>query len=220
MPSIARALNKWAICCIFVLSHMGKERAMLYWLTIAILRLLMLLGRIRLNVVGADCIPKSGPVILLPRHSYWADIPAVALLAAIYARRHVTFLAKKEYFKSKIIAWLFDRWGAISLRRGVADSVAVRKAAESLREGKLICVYPEGTRNPRLGELSAGWALIARHSEVTPVVIVVEIYWTARSPLRANIFCSTFSYRPDEKIRDATARVRAVLEGYECNRWD
>jgi len=195
---------------------------MLYWLVIGIMRILMLFRRIELTVYGSECIPKSGPVVLVPRHSHWQDIPAVALLTAIYTKRHVTFMAKDDYYKNKIFARLFDRWGAIKVNRGKADRTALETAKTKLQNGQLVCVFPEGKRNDKLGKLHAGWAMIARRSEMNPTVVAVNIYWTSHNPMRANIHCVPLELIPGEDDEAATERLRRVLDGFEPlrERWD
>ena len=63
--------------------------------------------------------------------------------------RKVTFLAKAEYFDSKRTAWFFRAAGQIPIRRGGgSDSERALETArtEVLGKGRLLCLYPEGTR--------------------------------------------------------------------------
>ena len=97
----------------------------------------------RIKRSGAENIPASGPVILVCNHIHMMDV------ACIYAqvRRRVFFMAKKELFQNKFLSWLFRSFGAFPVARGEADVTAIRTAMKCLKDGDLLCIFPEGTRN-------------------------------------------------------------------------
>jgi len=115
----------------------------LWWLVYPVSR-----GLLGLRVRGADHIPREGSVILAPNHrSYW-DPP----LVGVAAPREVYFLAKQELFSgtslfarafARLITWLH----AIPLRRTAGGHRALREALRLLRQGRVIVIFPEGTRN-------------------------------------------------------------------------
>src|ERR1035438_5809383 len=72
----------------------------------------------------------------------WVRIP-------LAVTRKLTFLAKAEYFDPKKTRWFFRAAGQIPIRRsgGSASERALETArSEVLRKGRLLCLYPEGTR--------------------------------------------------------------------------
>jgi 1-acyl-sn-glycerol-3-phosphate acyltransferase len=75
----------------------------------------------------------------------------------------VTFVAKAEYFDSWKTAWFFRAAGQIPMRRegGSASERALASAREVLRTGKVLGIYPEGTRSPD-GRLYRGHTGVAR----------------------------------------------------------
>jgi 1-acyl-sn-glycerol-3-phosphate acyltransferase len=93
-------------------------------------------------------------------------------------RRRVTFLAKNEYFtgrglKGRAKAAFVRGTGLIPLDRGDADAAAgaLSTGARAVSDGRLLGVYPEGTRSPD-GRLYRGKTGIARIALETGVPIV------------------------------------------------
>ena len=152
---------------------------MWYWLFKYIFMgpLLSLLGRPK--VEGLDYVPRSGPVILASNHLAVADSFYLPLVVS----RRITFLAKSEYFTGTGIKGWFQRWfytvaGQVPIDRSDADSAqaALTTAARVLGEGKLLGMYPEGTRSPdgRLYKGKTGLARVALETGV-PVIPVAMI---------------------------------------------
>jgi 1-acyl-sn-glycerol-3-phosphate acyltransferase len=120
------------------------------------------------EVVGYENIPKTGAVILAPNHVSLLDPPLVGVTCG----RKPFIMAKEELF-SGIQGWAIQRMGSFPVKRGGADRVALRRAKEILGQGKLLLIFPEGTRS-RTGELGtpeAGVAMLA-HMNKAPVVPV------------------------------------------------
>jgi len=89
--------------------------------------------------------------------------------------RRVNILAKKELFGNRLLAYLVDALGAVSVDRGNSDLAAVKTILDLLKHGEMVSIYPEGTRvrneDLSLGEFQSGVAMIALRSKV-PVVPV------------------------------------------------
>jgi 1-acyl-sn-glycerol-3-phosphate acyltransferase len=67
----------------------------------------------------------------------------------------VVGLAKAEAWDNPVLAWLFNLWGAIPVKRGEPDLAALRSCLDFLRNGGILVVAPEGTRS-RHGRLQRG----------------------------------------------------------------
>jgi 1-acyl-sn-glycerol-3-phosphate acyltransferase len=114
-----------------------------YWLCKAILTPILYLCY-RISAPGRRCVPARGAAILAANHQSFCD--SIFLPASI--RRRVTYLAKAEYFDSWRTRWFFSAVGQIPIHRG-GGSVSERAldtAREALGDGRLIALYPEGTR--------------------------------------------------------------------------
>src|SRR5690242_6407399 len=152
---------------------------MWYWLFKYIFMgpLLSLLGRPK--VEGLEHVPHSGPMILASNHLAVAD----SFYLPLVVRRRITFLAKQEYFtgsglKGRLTAWFYTVAGQVPIDRTDADSAqaALTTAARILGGGKLLGMYPEGTRSPdgRLYKGKTGLARLALETQV-PVIPVAMI---------------------------------------------
>ena len=131
---------------------------MAYWVLKGLLSpIFLLLWRIK--VEGREHVPAKGPVILAPNHTTFLD----SMFMPLVLRRRVTFVAKAEYFQSWKTAWFFRAVGQIPMRRegGNASERALAAARDVLAEGKVLGIYPEGTRSPD-GRLYRGHTGVAR----------------------------------------------------------
>lgn len=124
------------------------------------------------TIVGAHLIPKEGPVILAPSHRSSWDPPYLTLLT----ERQQFYMSKEQLFKIPIFAKFISRLGAFPVRRGEADRAALRLAMDYLKSGRIVTVFPEGTRSPEgiLRPAEKGFALIARQTGAAIVPIAVE----------------------------------------------
>ena len=152
---------------------------MWYWLFKYVFMgpLLSLLGRPK--VQGLEYVPDSGAVILASNHLAVAD----SFYLPLVVKRRITFLAKSEYFTGTGIKGWFSRWfytvaGQVPIDRTDADSAqaALSTAQRILDAGKLLGMYPEGTRSPdgRLYKGKTGLARLALETGV-PVIPVAMI---------------------------------------------
>ena len=152
---------------------------MWYWLLKYILLgpLLHLIGRPK--VEGLEHLPSSGPVILASNHLAVMD----SFFLPLVVRRRITFLAKSEYFTGAGLKGWFTRWfftaaGQVPIDRSNADTAqaALDTAERVLGQGKLLGMYPEGTRSPdgRLYKGKTGLGRLALQTGV-PVIPVAMI---------------------------------------------
>jgi len=113
----------------------------------------------RWEVRGGEHVPAEGGVLLIANHTSYADPPIVGTASP----RPVNFMAKAELFRIPLLGWLIRRTHAFPVRRGTTDREALRRAIRLLRSGRVLLVFPEGTRSPdgRLMEAEQGAAFIA-----------------------------------------------------------
>ena len=159
---------------------------MFYWLVKAVLRPVFTV-LFRPSVSGRQHIPRSGGAVLASNHLSMCD----SLFLPVMTRRRVTFLAKQEYFtgrgpKGRAKA-AFVRWtGLIPIDRDNSDAAAAALAAgaRAVRDGRLVCVYPEGTRSPdgRLYRGKTGAARIALDTGA-PIIPVAMVGTDAVQPI-------------------------------------
>jgi 1-acyl-sn-glycerol-3-phosphate acyltransferase len=115
-------------------------------------------------VEGLEHVPDEGPAILASNHLSFSD----SIFLPLVVPRHVTFLAKSEYFtgrgvKGRLTAFFFKGVGQVPIDRsgGNASQAAIDTGLRILGQGELLGIYPEGTRSPD-GRLYRGRTGVAR----------------------------------------------------------
>jgi 1-acyl-sn-glycerol-3-phosphate acyltransferase len=129
---------------------------------------------------GMENVPATGAAILASNHLSAADW----IFMPLSLKRRVTFLAKAEYFTGKGVKGFLQRVffagsGQVPIDRTNASAAedAIQTGLRILREGKLLGIYPEGTRSPDR-RLFRGKTGVARMTLETgaPVIPVAMIY--------------------------------------------
>lgn len=123
----------------------------------------------RWKVEGAENLPPAGGVLVVSNHaSYWDPVVVGCALG-----RQVHFMAKADLFKIPLLGPVIRALGAFPVQRGSGDRQAIRRALELLGEGRVVGIFPEGTRS-KTGELldpHRGAAMLALKAKV-PVLPV------------------------------------------------
>ncbi|WP_430646650.1 lysophospholipid acyltransferase family protein [Agromyces sp. GXS1127] len=137
---------------------------MFYWIMKHIVVGPLLLSIFRPWVVGLERVPEEGPVILASNHLSFID----SIFLPLVVDRPVVFLAKSEYFTGKgLKGWatrmFFQAAGQLPIDRsgGKASEASLNTGLRVLGEGRILGIYPEGTRSPD-GKLYRGRTGVAR----------------------------------------------------------
>jgi 1-acyl-sn-glycerol-3-phosphate acyltransferase len=137
----------------------------------------------------------------------------VAVLFGHLQPRPITGWAKMEAWDNAFLNWLFNLWGLIPVRRGEADTSALRKAVTALEKGYIFGIAPEGTRNisGRLKRAHPGAVLLAVRSGAPLLPIV---HWGGEDFLRnlARLKRTDFHIRVGEPICLKVEGVRMTRE--------
>ena len=135
-----------------------------------------------LQVVGAQNVPADGPVILACNHVAYLDPPALGC----GLRRPVRYMAKVELFRIPVLGLLIRALGAFPVDRSRGDVAAIKQASQMLRNGAVLGIFPEGTRNkdgtvkPQMGA-----ALLA--SLTGAPVVPAHVSGTSQAKRRAKV---------------------------------
>lgn len=126
----------------------------------------------RIEVHGREHFPKEGGVLLCSNHIDNLDPPVVGITSP----RPILFMAKEELFKVPIFGKMLANLNAFPVKRGASDRDAIRKGLKFLKEGKVLGLFPEGTRS-KTGEIGegmagAGFFALRTNAHVVPCVIV------------------------------------------------
>lgn len=123
------------------------------------------------RVIGLENVPKEGAYIACGNHVSAID----PIFVGIALPHRMYFMAKAELFKNKFMKALLHGLGVFPVKRGEADIRSIKTSLKLLSNGKILALFPEGTRN-KTGEVVAepGIAMLSIKSKV-PVVPVAII---------------------------------------------
>jgi len=136
-------------------------------------RLILMTSRVRVRVVGVDNLKKGVPYVLCINHQSHMDIPIVLVALPIQFR----FAAKKELFRIPFLGWHLRRSGHVSIDRENPRAAikSLSKAAEAIRSGAPVVIFPEGgtSRDGSIKPFKGGGFMLATRSgaEAVPVTI-------------------------------------------------
>ena len=131
----------------------------------------------RLRVEGTDRVPRAGPAIVAANHVSALDGVVLALTTSSRSKRMTRFLVAAEFFRKIRFGWALRLYRQIPLRRGQSDQGALDVAVETIRDGALAGIFPEGTVNPEpdagrsRGRKGAARIALATGAPVVPVGI-------------------------------------------------
>ncbi|MDB5898974.1 MAG: 1-acylglycerol-3-phosphate O-acyltransferase-like protein [Ramlibacter sp.] len=158
----------------------------------------------RFKVRGDDNIPVEGAAVLVCNHVSFVD--AILLMAA--SPRPIAFVMDHRIFQVPVLGWMFKLAKAIPIASQKEDpavyEAAFERAAQVLRNGDLLAIFPEGalTRDGNLQPFKGGVMKVlerARADGVEPPVIPMAL---------TNLWGSFFS-----RIEKGGAMVRPFRRG-------
>ncbi len=186
-------------------------------------------GMYRFAKRGVQRVPDSGPAVLVCNHVSFAD----AFIVAAAFRRPVRFIMDHRIYRHPLLNWIFRIGKVIPIapRRENAEltELAFARAADALRRGELVCIFPEGkiTWDGEINEFRAGVERIVAETSVPVVPLALRGLWGSFFSRRGGPAMSRFPRRFWSKIelrvgkplppREATAatlqREVAALRG-------
>ena len=121
----------------------------------------------RFDVKGFENIPKEGAVILCSNHIHFLD----SIAEVIFIKRLYYIMVKAELMQSKLGNWFFRNLACFAVDRGKGDMKAIEIAEDHLRNGDMLMIFPEGTRNgmEKGIKMKKGAAMIALQTK-TPII--------------------------------------------------
>jgi 1-acyl-sn-glycerol-3-phosphate acyltransferase len=97
---------------------------------------------LRLRARGADSLPAGGFVLAA---NHISNLDPWALGLPLFPRRYLRFMGKSELFWTPL-KQIITAGGAFPVRRGHGDTEAIETATGLIREGHVVVMFPEGTR--------------------------------------------------------------------------
>lgn len=168
----------------------------------------------RLQVQGKENIPSTGPVVLCANHISLLDPP----LVGTPLQRKVHYMAKAELFRIPVLGWLITQFGAFPVKRGGVSKESIRLALQTLKDGNMMGIFPEGSRSNAGGMGKKGAASLALKSKATVIpVAIIGSYVPFRrmriiygKPVDLNEFARDAS---SEALEKATEKIMGTIRG-------
>lgn len=137
-------------------------------------RSILVVSRIKVTVDGLSSIDPQRPYIYMPNHQSNFDIPVLLGHLTVQFR----WLAKMELFKIPIFGHAMRKAGYISIDRNNRESAfkSLERAAEKIRNGVSVLIFPEGTRSRdgRIQPFKKGGFVMAIESGVPIVPVIIS----------------------------------------------
>ncbi len=180
----------------------------------------------RIRVVGTENLPAEGGALLVANHVSWLD----GILLLLTSSRPIRMFADAGNFRGQLINWMAGLYGAIlvtsgpqSIRRGL------RTANEALKNGELVCIFPEGaiTRSGQLQAFRPGLMRILKDTHVPVIPVYLDELWGSifsfqggkffwklpgKWPYPISIFFGPPVHHPEQlhQVRQAVSELGAV----------
>lgn len=125
----------------------------------------------RIKIYQKENLPTSGGYVVACTHTGWVDILwlGIALLPI-----KIHYMAKKELFQSPMLRWLIESLHAFPVDRENPGPSAIKIPRKLLKEGKIVGIFPSGTRTTEEVPLKRGAVTIASSAKVPLIPVVYE----------------------------------------------
>ena len=123
---------------------------------------------------GQENQPQDRGYILCCNHRSALD----PVLIAQKIKKPIRYMAKMELFQNPFVGFIIRHLGAFPVARGKGDTSAIDTAVETVKSGRVLGLFPEGTRShdDQLLRFNSGAAVIASQSggDLLPAAIWYE----------------------------------------------
>lgn len=139
----------------------------------------------RIEVSGIENIPLEESLIACSNHINFLDPPLVAVILP----RNISFMAKKELFKNKLLGYILNKLGTFPVDREGNDLTAIKNSLKILNKGQVLGIFPEGTRvsEMNLENVKAGVGMLSIKSKSPVVPIFIESTYKPFSKIKVTI---------------------------------
>jgi 1-acyl-sn-glycerol-3-phosphate acyltransferase len=155
------------------LSLVDRDGTLQHWCARTWCRMIAVTAGARVIVRGLEHVPKQQAAVFIANHASYLDIPAIWGYVPVQFR----IMAKRSLFYVPFMGWFLWRAGHIPVDRenSRAALAKINRAAEKLRAGCSLVVFPEGHRSADgvLQEFKTGGFKLAQKAGVPIVPITI-----------------------------------------------
>jgi 1-acyl-sn-glycerol-3-phosphate acyltransferase len=130
---------------------------------------------------GVSRMPATGGAVLAANHLSALDPPAIG----VYSTRAIRYMTKAELLDVPIAGEFMRMAGTFAVRRGEGDRDSLRVARWLVREGHVLGMFMEGTRQKLgyPGPAHSGAAMVAMQEGVPVVPVGIDAFgWSLHNP--------------------------------------
>jgi 1-acyl-sn-glycerol-3-phosphate acyltransferase len=177
LSALALSWLGWSITQLFLATAIVNVLVAIYIYSVVPEFLLRFLSWILVSVVyrihrqGEERIPETGAALIVSNHVSFVD----ALVLMAISPRPIRFVMDRTIFATPVLSWLFRQVKAIPIASFKDDRQLVEHAfervAEELRDGQLVCIFPEG-RITNSGAILPFRPGVTRILETNPVPVI------------------------------------------------
>lgn len=133
----------------------------------------------RIRTKGTSHIPERGAALIVSNHVSYVD----ALLLMAVSPRPIRFVMDVTIFRLPVMSWLFRQVRAIPIAPRRVDPAVTQRAfeqvSEALRDGQLVCIFPEGriTDTGELHPFRPGLTQVLERDPVPVIPVALQGLW-------------------------------------------
>jgi 1-acyl-sn-glycerol-3-phosphate acyltransferase len=165
----------------------------------------------KVEVINEGFVPKEGPALLCATHNTFMDM----FFLGYKLDRWVYWMAKEELFKNPILGYIIKKLGAFPVKRGKGDIGSIKTAYKLLKDGKIVGIFPQGTRvkagNVKQTRVKPGAAMLAVNSGAVIIPAVVQGSYKIFSKILVK-FGEPFKLEIEEGVKPTTEELTRLSE--------
>ena len=160
----------------------------------------------RPRIIGQRNIPEYGGAIVISNHVTYGD----ALLLSMISPRPIRYIIAEENVTLRWLGWILELFNCLPISPRHPRQ-ALSRAVHALKDGELICVFPEGqlTRTGTLCATRKGLEIMARKSQCPIVPVYMDGLWGSIFSYYNNRF---FSKKPRQVPYRFTAAIGEPMD--------
>ena len=163
----------------------------------------------RVEKNGEENIKEKGAYLICANHRSNWDAP----ILVSNLKRKVYVMAKAELFKNKFIKWFGRKCCVFPGKRGMRDIESIKYSLNLLKDGEILVIFPEGTRNgmEKNGKAQNGVAYMAIRTGVPVIPVGIQGEMKPFKKVKLNIgepldFSQYKTNKPEKEILDKVSK--------------
>jgi 1-acyl-sn-glycerol-3-phosphate acyltransferase len=177
----------------------------------------------KVEVINLSKVPVEGSALVCANHNTILDM----FFLGYKLKRWIHWMAKEELFRNSIAAYVLRKLGAFSVKRGRGDVSSIKNAYKLLEDGKLVGIFPHGTRidstNIEKARVKSGAVMIAVNAGVPIVPATVSGSYKLFSRMKIIFGDPFYIEKKEEKFtkeeisdlsKDIVRKIYSLSEAY------